>query len=129
MVQLSELRFLVVDDQKTMRDILRGQLRALGANFIREARSGREALTVLERQPMDVIISDWLMNDIDGLQLLKILRRHPRTRMTPFIMATGVREPEQVKVALDTGASGYLVKPFDLLSLRRQLESVLPLAA
>ena len=49
--------------------------------------------------------------------------------LAPADEATGVREPEQVKVALDTGASGYLVKPFDLLSLRRQLESVLPLAA
>ncbi len=89
MPKASDISVLVVDDQQSMRGICKFILNQLGFKDITEARSGRDALGKLEKTNIDLIISDWNMEDIDGLTLLKVIRKHPKTKAMPFIMATG----------------------------------------
>jgi two-component system chemotaxis response regulator CheY len=89
MPKASAVSVLIVDDQQSMRGICKYILSQLGFKDIIEAKSGRDALGKLEQSNVDLIISDWNMDDIDGLTLLKVIRKHPRTQAMPFIMATG----------------------------------------
>jgi two-component system, chemotaxis family, chemotaxis protein CheY len=79
MPKASAVSVLIVDDQQSMRGICKYILTQLGFKDIVEAKSGRDALTKLEKTNIDLIISDWNMDDVDGLTLLKVIRKHPRT--------------------------------------------------
>jgi two-component system chemotaxis response regulator CheY len=125
MPKASAISVLIVDDQQSMRGICKYILNQLGFRDIVEARSGRDALSKLEKQSVDLIISDWNMDDIDGLTLLKVIRRHPRTREMPFIMATGRSDKEQVKEAITCGVNNYIIKPFDAVTMKRRIEAVI----
>jgi len=108
-----------------MRGICKYILNQLGFKEIMEAKSGRDALTKLEKARFDLIISDWNMDDIDGLTLLKVLRKHPRTATMPFIMATGRSDSDQVKEAIACGVNNYIIKPFDASTMKKKIESVI----
>jgi two-component system chemotaxis response regulator CheY len=125
MPKASAVSVMVVDDQQSMRSICKFILNQLGFKDIIEARSGRDALGKLEQSHVDLIISDWNMDDIDGLTLLKVVRKHPRTQGTPFIMATGRSDKEQVKEAISFGVNNYIVKPFDALTMKKRIEAVI----
>ena len=121
----SSVSVMIVDDQQSMRSICKYILGQLGFRDIVEARSGRDAMTKLEQTHIDLIISDWNMDDVDGLTLLKVVRRHPRTQNTPFIMATGRSDKEQVKEAIAAGVNNYIIKPFDALTMKKRIEAVI----
>jgi two-component system, chemotaxis family, chemotaxis protein CheY len=125
MPKASAVSVLVVDDQQSMRGICKYILTQLGFTSIIEAKSGREALSKLEKQNVDLIISDWNMEDIDGLTLLRVIRKHPRTAGMPFIMATGRSDKEQVKEAISSGVNNYIIKPFDASTMRKRIEAVI----
>ncbi len=125
MPKASNVSVLVVDDQQSMRGICKYILNQLGFNKIIEAKSGREALGKLEKNSIDLIISDWNMDDIDGLTLLKVLRKHPKTAKMPFIMATGRSDKEQVQEAISCGVNNYIIKPFDASSMKKKIEAVI----
>jgi two-component system chemotaxis response regulator CheY len=125
MPKASSVNVLVVDDQQSMRGICKYILTQLGFTNIIEARSGREALGKLEKSPVDLIISDWNMEDIDGLTLLRVIRRHPKTSTMPFIMATGRSDKEQVKEAISSGVNNYIIKPFDASTMKKRIEAVI----
>jgi two-component system chemotaxis response regulator CheY len=125
MPKASSVNVLVVDDQQSMRGICKYILTQLGFTNIIEARSGREALGKLEKSPVDLIISDWNMEDIDGLTLLRVIRRHPKTSSMPFIMATGRSDKEQVKEAISSGVNNYIIKPFDASTMKKRIEAVI----
>jgi two-component system chemotaxis response regulator CheY len=125
MPKASSISVMIVDDQQSMRSICRFILGQLGFRDIVEARSGRDALGKLDATHVDLIISDWNMEDIDGLTLLKVVRKHPRTQGTPFIMATGRSDKEQVKEAIAFGVNNYIVKPFDALTMKKRIEAVI----
>ena len=74
---------------------------------------------------VDLIISDWNMEDIDGLTLLKVIRKHPRTQAMPFIMATGRSDKEKVKEAISHGVNNYIIKPFDASTMKKRIEAVI----
>ena len=118
MPKASAVSVLVVDDQQSMRGICKYILTQLGFVNITEAKSGREALSKLEKQNVDLIISDWNMEDIDGLTLLRVVRKHP-------IMATGRSDKEQVKEAISSGVNNYLLKPFDASTMKKRIEAVI----
>src|SRR3982751_1506576 len=103
MPKASAINVLIVDDQQSMRGICRYILQQLGFSSIIEAKSGRDALGKLEQSQVDLIISDWNMDDIDGLTLLRVIRKHPKTQKMPFIMATGRSDKEQVQEAISHG--------------------------
>jgi len=104
--------FLVVDDFDTMRRITGNQLRQLGARRILEAANGAEALKLLAREPVDVVVSDWNMPVMSGLELLQEVRRDPRLAGLPFVMVTAEAERARVQQAIEAGVSELLVKPY-----------------
>jgi len=125
MPKANAINVLIVDDQQSMRGICKYILTQLGFKEIIEAKSGRDALSKMEKTNFDLVISDWNMEDIDGLTLLKVLRKHPRTSGMPFIMATGRSDAEQVKEAIASGVNNYIIKPFDAATMRKKIESVI----
>lgn len=125
MPKASDLTVLLVDDQASMRGLARYALEQMGVRNVVEAKGGRDALMKLQDCSVSVIVSDWNMEDVDGLTLLKVVRKHPKTASTPFIMATGQSEREHVNQAIAAGCDNYLVKPFDVTALRKKLETVL----
>jgi len=125
MPKASTINVMIVDDQPSMRGICKYILSQLGFTNIQEAKSGRDALGKLENGLVDLIISDWNMEDIDGLTLLKVLRKHPRTQTLPFIMATGRSDQEQVKQAIASGVNNYIIKPYDAATMKKRIEAVI----
>lgn len=125
MPKANAISVLVVDDQQSMRGICKYILNQLGFKDIIEAKSGRDALAKIEKAHVDLIISDWNMEDVDGLTLLKVIRKHPKTQGMPFIMATGRSDKEQVKEAISCGVNNYIIKPFDLSTMKKRIEAVI----
>ena len=125
MPKASAVSVMIVDDQQSMRGICKYILTQLGFTNIVEAKSGRDALGKLEKSSVDLIISDWNMEDIDGLTLLRVIRKHPKTQAMPFIMATGRSDKEQVKEAISSGVNNYLNQPFDASTMKKRIEAVI----
>jgi len=125
MPSASTLRVLIVDDQMSMRGIARFCLQEIGIKNVVEAKSGAEALVAMNSNKFDLILSDWNMDGMDGLTLLKTIRANPLTKRMPFIMATGQRDTEMVKTAIQAGVNNYVVKPFNAATLKAKIETVL----
>ncbi len=125
MPKARDLRVLIVDDQTSMRQLARYALQQLGVVNVREARNGRQALEVLAKHKVELVLSDWHMDEIDGLTLLKLLRKHERSKTVPFIMATGHGDRESVVEAIQAGVNNYIVKPYDVATLRKKVEAVI----
>jgi two-component system chemotaxis response regulator CheY len=120
----ASLHCLVVDDQMTMRSLVRTSLQQLGVREIREAADGEIALREIVSKPAHLIISDYNMPNLDGLGLLRAVRAHPPTSKTAFIMLTGRADRELVQRAVQFGVNNYLVKPFTTAQLKEKLEGV-----
>ncbi|MFO1127549.1 MAG: response regulator [Rhodospirillales bacterium] len=120
-----DLRILIVDDYKTMLRIIRNLLRQIEFQDIDEASDGTEALQLLAQKDYGLIISDWNMEPMTGLQLLREVRRSNRLKHIPFIMVTAESKTENVIAAKEAGVSNYIVKPFNAETLKAKLQSVL----
>lgn len=118
------MRVLIVDDYNTMLRILRNLLRQLDFNNVEEATDGEEALRCLRRDPHDLVISDWNMQPMTGLELLRQVRADAGLRRIPFIMVTAESKTENVIAAKQAGVSNYIVKPFNAETLRAKIGSV-----
>jgi two-component system chemotaxis response regulator CheY len=115
------MRALVVDDSRAMRSIIRRHLTELGIQ-VEEAGSGSEALHVLGRiAPPDVVLLDWNMPEMNGLECLRRLRADDAGGAIPVMMVTTESEMAQVSLALEAGANEYLMKPFDRQGLLEKL--------
>jgi two-component system chemotaxis response regulator CheY len=119
------LKVLVVDDQSSMRAVTRMALEKIGVRLIHEAENGQMALQKAVGQPLDLIISDFNMPEMDGLGLLRAVRGHPAVRKLPFILITGRGDRELVVTAAQAGVNNYLVKPFTEAMLREKMEQVM----
>jgi two-component system chemotaxis response regulator CheY len=115
---------LVVDDHGTMIKIVRSQLRQLGFVDVDEANSGDEALNKMCVRRYGLIFSDWHMEPISGLDLLRAVRGDAGLKQTPFIMVTGESRSENVIAAKKAGVNGYIVKPFNAQMLKAKIEAV-----
>lgn len=120
----SAISVLVVDDQLTIRALVRSGLQQLGFKDIREAADGEAALRALLAQPAHLVISDYNMPKLDGLGLLRAVRAHPPFRTTAFIMLTGRADNDLVQRAVQFGVNNYLVKPFTVQILKEKIEAV-----
>ncbi|HWP26603.1 MAG TPA: response regulator [Xanthobacteraceae bacterium] len=118
------LKVLIVDDQNSVRQMTRLTLEEIGIRHIHEAENGRQAMETATVQPIDLIISDFNMPEMDGLGLLRAVRGHPVTRKVPFILLTGRGDRELVVKAAQAGVNNYLVKPFTAEILRTKIEQV-----
>jgi two-component system, chemotaxis family, chemotaxis protein CheY len=118
-----EKQVLVVDDYNTMRRILRNLLSQIGFANVDEAEDGSSALRKLRKTAFGLVISDWNMAPMSGLDFLKEVRSD--SKGTPFIMITAESKTENVVAAKAAGVSNYIVKPFNADTLKRKIESVL----
>ena len=115
---------LVVDDFSTMRRIVKTCLKQLGFENITEAEDGKIALTKLETLPFKLIISDWNMPNMMGIDLLKAVRASEHLKAIPFLMVTAEAQKENILEAAKAGVSNYIIKPFTADSLQQKLEMV-----
>jgi two-component system chemotaxis response regulator CheY len=120
----ASIRVLVVDDQMTMRSLVRTGLQQLGFTDISEAPDGEEALRSMLTRPVHLVISDYNMPKLDGLGLLRAIRSHPPLAKTAYIMLTGRADKELVQKAVQFGVNNYLVKPFTVTTLKEKIEAV-----
>jgi len=119
------INVLIVDDYRTMLRIIRNLLKQLEFNNVDEAVDGQEALAKLRAGNFGLVISDWNMAPMTGLDLLKEVRADQRLKDMPFIMITAESKTENVVAAKQAGVSNYIVKPFNAETLREKIEKVL----
>lgn len=125
MMDKEALRILIVDDSKVMRGIIRKMLKPWTTALVLEARDGKEAWEVLQREPVDIIISDWNMPRMKGIELLKRVRASEIHADIPFVMVTAEAMDVNQAEAGEARVSGYLTKPFTPEKLRRAIETTL----
>jgi two-component system chemotaxis response regulator CheY len=120
-----KMSILVVDDYATMRKIVRNLLKQIGFTNVEEAADGGEAFDKMREHTYGLVISDWNMEPMSGLDLLRQVRAEPRMKDTPFIMVTAESKTENVVVAKQAGVSNYIVKPFNAETLKNKIATVL----
>jgi two-component system chemotaxis response regulator CheY len=120
-----KMRILVVDDYNTMRRIVRNLLKQLGFENVDEAADGGEAFKKLQEDNFNMVISDWNMEPVTGMELLKQVRANDKLKNLPFIMVTAESKPENVIAAKQAGVSNYIVKPFNAETLKTKMTSVI----
>jgi two-component system chemotaxis response regulator CheY len=119
------MQILIVDDYKTMLRIISNLLKQIGFSNIDEATDGGSALGKLREKSYGLIISDWNMEPMTGLQLLKEVRADEKLKATPFIMITAESKTENVIAAKAAGVNNYIVKPFNAETLKKKMSSVI----
>jgi len=124
MPSASKIKAVVVDDQLTMRTLVRSCLQQIGLVDIREFPKAPEALMALKVQPAHIIFSDFNMPEMDGLEFLRSVRADPQIKTTGIILLTGRADADLVKRAAQFGANNYLVKPFTVAVLKQKLEQI-----
>jgi two-component system chemotaxis response regulator CheY len=118
------IKILIVDDFSTMRKIIRNILTQLGFKNILEADDGTTALEILKKEKVDLIISDWNMPKMSGLELLKAVRSDENLKDVPFVMVTAEAQKESILEAIKYKVNQYIVKPFTPETLKEKLEKV-----
>ena len=121
----SNLKFLVVDDFSTMRRIVKNLLQELGYSDITEADDGNTALPLLKDGSFDILITDWNMPGMPGLDLLKAVRADEKLAKMPVLMLTAEAKREQIIEAAQAGVNGYVIKPFTAQTLSEKLGKIL----
>ena len=116
---------LIVDDYKTMLRIVRNLLKQVGFENVDESADGGEAFNKMKEKKYGLVISDWNMEPVTGLGLLKQVRGDENLQGTPFIMLTAESKTENVIAAKEAGVSNYIVKPFNAETLKQKLTAVL----
>lgn len=118
-------RALIVDDYDNMLRILRGFLKRIDIVDVTEASNGEAALDLIQKRSFDLVISDWNMAPMNGIELLRAVRREPHLENLPFIIVTAANEQSQILEAKQAGVSNYIVKPFDAATLHRKVKAVM----
>src|SRR3954462_12772539 len=119
------INVLIVDDYRTMLRIIRNLLKQLDFNNVEEATDGGDALAKLRAGNFGLVISDWNMAPMTGLELLQEVRADAKLKHVPFIMVTAESKTENVVAAKQAGVSNYIVKPFNAETLKGKIEMVL----
>jgi two-component system chemotaxis response regulator CheY len=120
----TSIKVLVVDDFATMRRIVKGVLKQLGFSEIIEAEDGDVALKELKKENVGLIVSDWNMPNMTGLDLLKAVKEDTKLKDIPFLMVTAEGQKENVVQAVQAGVSNYIVKPFTPETFSEKLEKI-----
>lgn len=120
------MKILVVDDFSTMRRIVRNLLVELGFSnlLIQEADDGNNALALLRSQPFDIVVTDWNMPNMSGIDLLRAIRAEASMKHLPVLMVTAENNREQIIAAAQAGVNGYIVKPFTAITLKEKLTKI-----
>jgi two-component system chemotaxis response regulator CheY len=117
-------KILVVDDFSTMRRIVINILHRLGYQDVVEAENGADALKKLKAGSFELVISDWNMPTMTGIELLQAVRSDDTLKETPFLMVTAEGRKENIIAAVKAGASNYVIKPFNQATLEEKINSI-----
>ncbi|WP_127477500.1 chemotaxis response regulator CheY [Sulfurivermis fontis] len=118
------IKILIVDDFSTMRRIIKNLLRDLGFTNTAEADDGTTALPMLQSGNFELLVTDWNMPGMQGIDLLKAVRADPKLAHLPVLMVTAEQKKEQIIEAAKAGVNGYIVKPFTAQTLKEKLEKI-----
>lgn len=121
----ADMKFLVVDDFSTMRRIVRGLLKEIGYNNCEEAEDGVEALNMLKGAKFDFVVSDINMPNMTGFELLTAIKADPNLKHLPVLMVTAEARKEDIVLAAQSGAAGYIVKPFTKATLEEKVLKIM----
>ena len=124
MSDISQLKFLVVDDFSTMRRIVRGLLKEMGMQHTDEAEDGAIALHMLKNNKYDFVVSDINMPNMNGFELLAEIKKDEKLKHLPVLMVTAEARKEDIVLAAQSGAAGYIVKPFTKATLEEKLANI-----
>ncbi len=116
------MKVLVVDDFATMRKIVKNVLKQINIENIVEAENGKHALSVLKSEEVDLIISDWMMPEMTGIEFLKVCKEDDEKKKIPFIMVTAEGQKDSVMEAIKSGVDNYIVKPFTPDKLKEAID-------
>ena len=116
---------LIIDDYKTMLKIVRGLLNQLGFTNIEEATDGTMAWNMMQEKQYKLLLCDWNMEPMNGLDLLKKIRADEKFKTMPFIMVTAETKAENIMIAKQAGVNNYIVKPFNLATLKTKMQAVI----
>ncbi|GJL65239.1 MAG: two-component system response regulator [Nitrospirales bacterium] len=120
----TSMKVLVVDDMSTMRRIVKNVLKQIGYSDIAEAENGQDALAKLKTGGFGLIVSDWNMPVMPGIELLRNVRGDANLKSLPFLMVTAEAQKENIIEAVQAGVSNYVVKPFTADALQEKLEKI-----
>lgn len=118
------MKILVVDDFSTMRRIIKNLLRDLGFTNVQEADDGSTALPMLQNGDFDFVVTDWNMPGMQGIDLLREIRKDESLKHMPVMMVTAEAKKEQIVAAAQAGVNGYIVKPFTAATLKGKLDKI-----
>jgi two-component system chemotaxis response regulator CheY len=121
----TDMKFLVVDDFSTMRRIVRGLLKEIGYNNVEEAEDGAVALNMLKNGRFDFVVSDINMPNMNGFDLLKAIKADDKLKALPVLMVTAEARKEDIVLAAQIGAAGYIVKPFTKATLEEKVLKIM----
>ncbi len=121
----TDLRFLIVDDFSTMRRIVRSLLKEMGYTNADEAEDGVAALSKLRAQPFDFVVSDINMPNMNGFELLQAIKSDDELKHLPVLMVTAEARKEDIVLAAQSGAAGYIVKPFTKATLEEKVGRIM----
>ena len=121
----ADMKFLIVDDFSTMRRIVRGLLKEIGYNNAEEAEDGAVGLNMLKNGKYDFVVSDINMPNMNGFQLLQEIKKDDKLKHIPVLMVTAEARKEDIVMAAQQGASGYIVKPFTKATLEDKVNLIL----
>ncbi len=119
-----DMKVLVVDDFATMRRILRNVLKQIGFTNIHEAEDGKTALKALSEESYDLILCDWNMPEMPGIELLNRIRTNEKLKHIPFVMVTAEAQKENIIEAVKAGVTSYVVKPFTAETIGEKLKKI-----
>ncbi len=121
----TDLKFLIVDDFSTMRRIVRGLLKEMGCHNAEEAEDGQVALSMLKNGKFDFVVSDINMPNMNGFELLKAIKAEDALKHLPVLMVTAEARKEDIVLAAQSGAAGYIVKPFTKATLEEKVTKIM----
>ncbi|OFW47157.1 MAG: two-component system response regulator [Acidobacteria bacterium RIFCSPLOWO2_12_FULL_67_14b] len=119
------MRFLIVDDSSTMRRIIINTLNKLGHSECLEAANGREGVDRLASSLVDMVITDWNMPEMSGIEFIRALRANDATKKLPVLMVTTNAAEDDIKEALRAGVNNYVVKPFTPDTIKEKIAAAL----
>ena len=119
------LRFLIVDDQVGTRSLVKAVLFQGGYTNVRSCENGLEALAELQAGDVDIVVCDWNMPTMTGIELLLQMRKNNATNAIPFVMLTAQQEQNEVVMAVAYGATDYIIKPFTPETLMGKIERII----
>ncbi|MDE1997892.1 MAG: chemotaxis response regulator CheY [Burkholderiales bacterium] len=121
----ADMKFLIVDDFSTMRRIVRGLLKEIGYNNAEEAEDGAVGLNMLKNAKFDFVVSDINMPNMNGFELLKAIKADDTLKHLPVLMVTAEARKEDIVLAAQSGAAGYIVKPFTKATLEEKVQKIM----